>query len=158
MQSENLRAIINCAFDYEATGSFPKAQKLLLKAHKIMPDDANIVVWLGDNFYFQERWKDAEKWYQQGISLDAKSFFAWRGLGLALAQRKKWDDAAQAFEKASQLKPGDLDIYLILGDIYYMELRDLEKALERYENFVQRGGNDPDVNAAILDIKKQLAK
>ena len=61
-----------------------------------MPEDANIVVWLGDNAYFQKKWKVAEGWYQQGIALDEKSFFAWRGLGMALAQRKRWADAANA--------------------------------------------------------------
>jgi len=157
-QDENLRALINCAFDYEAVSSFPKAQRLLLKAHKILPKDPNIVVWLGDNAYFQRKWTDAEKWYQEAIALDDKVFFAWRGLGLTLAQRKRWADAAQALEKASKLKPGDLDMYVTLGDVYYLQLKDLKSALAKYEEFVQRGGNDPDVRDAILEIKKQLEK
>ncbi|MDF1702922.1 MAG: tetratricopeptide repeat protein, partial [Planctomycetota bacterium] len=95
-QKENLRALINCAFDYEARGTFPKAQKMLLQAHDILPEDANIVVWIGDNFYFQGKMKDAEKWYQEAIAMDEKSFFAWRGLGLTFAQRKKWSDAIAA--------------------------------------------------------------
>lgn len=156
---ENLRAIINCAFDYEATGSFPKAQKLLLRAHEILPEDANIVVWLGDNYYFQNKYRDAEKWYQQALSMDEKNFFAWRGLGLALSQlKKRWGDAAAAFERASEIMPKDLELYIVLGDIYYLELKDLEKALAKYQAFVQRGGNDPEVNDAILELKKQLEK
>ncbi len=157
-QEENLRAIINCAFDYEAKGSFPKAQKLLLKAHEILPKDANIVVWLGDNQFFQRKFPQAEKWYQEAIALDEKSFFAWRGLGLALSQRKRWADAAQALEKASKIKPDDLDMYVALGDVYYRELKDLKTALAKYEEFIQRGGNDPDVRDVILEIKKLLEK
>ena len=157
-QGDNLRALINCAFDYEAGGAFNKALKLLQRAHELLPKDANIVVWLGDNYYFQEKYKDAEKWYQQAIQLDEKQFFAWRGLALSLSQRKKWDDAAEAFEKASSIKPEDLELYIVLGDIYYLELKDLPKALAKYQAFVQRGGNDPEVNDAILEIKKQLEK
>jgi tetratricopeptide (TPR) repeat protein len=157
-QAKNLRALINCAFDYEASGAFARALKLLQQAHDILPKDANIVVWIGDNYYFQARYHDAEKWYKQAISMDEKSFFAWRGLGLSLAQRKKWEDAADALEKASKLKPKDLDLIVILGDLYYDQLHDLEKALAKYQEFVQKGGNDPDVNDAILEIKKKLAK
>ena len=92
--------------------------------------DANIVVWLGDNNYFQRKWQDAEKWYQEAIGLDEKSFFAWRGLGLTMAKRKRWNDAAQALEKASQIKPDDLEMYIALGDIYYVELKELKKSRE----------------------------
>ena len=31
-------------------------------------------------------------------------------------------------------------------------------ALAKYEEFVQRGGNDPEVTDAILEIKKELEK
>lgn len=157
-QEKNLRALINCAFDHEARGTFPKAQKYLLEAHELLPDDANIVVWVGDNFYFQKKWKDAEDWYQKAIGMDEKSFFGWRGLGLTHAQRKKWADAVAAFEEARKIKKDDLDLIVLLGDIYYTHLKDLKTALARYQEFVQRGGNDPDVNDAILEIKKELEK
>ena len=157
-QDENIRALINCAFDYEAQGVFPKAQKLLIKAHEILPDDPNIVVWIGDNFYFQKKWDDAMKWYRQAVQMDEKSFFGYRGLGLALSQKKKWSDAIAAFEEARKIKKDDLDLIVLLGDIYYTHLKDLKTALERYQEFVQRGGNDPDVNDAIIEIKKQLEK
>ena len=157
-QDKNLRAIINCAFDYEAKGSFPKALKLLKEAHEILPEDPNIVTWIGDNHYFQEKWKDAERWYQEAVQMDEKSFFAWRGLGLTYAQTKKWDDSIAALEKARALKKDDLDLLVLIGDIYYTHLKDLKTALERYQEFVQRGGNDPDVNDAIIEIKKELEK
>jgi len=157
-QSENLRALINCAFDYEAMGVFPKALKLLKTAHKLLPEDANIVVWIGDNAYFQKKWKVAESSYQEAIAMDETSFFGWRGLGLTLAQRKRWADCVAALEKARAIKKSDLDLIVLLGDIYFTHLKDPKTALARYQEFVQRGGNDPDVNDAILDIKKQLEK
>jgi tetratricopeptide (TPR) repeat protein len=157
-QKDNLRALINCAFDHEAGGAFPKATKLLLQAHDVVPNDANVCVWLGDNHYFQKKWKEAESWYQKAIGLDEKSYFGWRGLGLTLAQKRRWADCANALEKASALKPDEVDLYVTLGDIYYEELKDLETALKRYEEYVQRGGTDPQVQEAITEIKKELER
>lgn len=157
-QEENLRALINSAFDHEATGAFPKAYEMLVKAQKIAPDDVDIVTWLGDNAYFQEKWKDAEKWYQKAVGMDEKAFFAWRGLGFALGQQKRWADAVVAFERARALKPTDKDILFALGDIYMVELEDLEKALAAYEEYVQAGGDDPAVPEIIAEIKKELGK
>lgn len=157
-QEENLRAIINSAFDHEATGAFPKAQDMLLRAHKIAPDDADVVVWLGDNSYFQEKWKDAEKWYQKAVGMDEKSFFGWRGLGFTLGHQKRWADCVAALEKARALKPTDTDILMALGDIYMLELEDLEKAQKAYEEYVQAGGDDPSVPEIIEEIKKALGK
>lgn len=157
-QEENLRALVNCAFDHEALGAFSKAADLLLKAHKIAPDDADIMVWLGDNYYFQEKWKDAEKWYQQAVQKDEKSFFGWRGLGFTLGHQKRWEDAVAALEKARAIKPTDQDVLLGLGDIYLSELEDLEKALKAYEEYLAAGGQDPSVQGLIDDIKKELGK
>lgn len=152
----NLRAIVNSAFDHEALGAFPKAQDMLLRAHKIAPDDVDIVVWLGDNAYFQEKWKDAIKWYQKAAGMDPTSFYAWRGLGFALAKERRWSDSVAALEKAKAIKADDIDVLIALGDIYYLELEKLEEALKAYEAYVQAGGTDPNVPEVIAEIKKAL--
>lgn len=157
-QEQNLRALVNCAFDHEALGAFAKSHDMLLRAHKVAPDDVDIVVWLGDNDYFQERWKDAEKWYQKAVGMDEKSFFGWRGLGFTLGHQKRWADAAAALEKSKALRPTDKDVLLALGDIYMLELEDLEKALTAYEEYVQAGGDDPAVPEIITEIKKALGR
>jgi superkiller protein 3 len=157
-QDKNLRVLVNCAFDYEAMGAYPKAAKLLEQAHEVSPKDPDIMVWLGDNMYFQKKWKEAESWYQRAIAENEEHFFAWRGLGLAFAQRKRWADCVAAFEKASKLKPEDLDLYLTLGDIYYDELDDPKSALKAYQEYLQRGGNDPAVADTITELQKEIDK
>jgi tetratricopeptide (TPR) repeat protein len=155
---QNLRALVNCAFDHEALGAFNKAADILQKAHKIAPDDPDIMVWIGDNLYFQEKFKDAAKWYQQAVQKDPKSFFGWRGLGFALGHEKRWVDAAAALEKARAIKPTDLDVLLGLGDIYSSELEEYEKALTAYEEYLAAGGQDPSVQGIIDELKKELGK
>jgi tetratricopeptide (TPR) repeat protein len=154
----NFRALVNLAFDYEHLGAFPKAEDYLKQAQKLRPQDVDVLVWLGDNSYFQEKWKDAAAYYQRAIGLDDKSFFGWRGLGFAMAHQKRWADAVQALEQAKTLRPTDKDVLLALGDIYLSELKDLESALAAYEAYVAAGGDDPDVPALIEEIRKELGK
>ena len=54
--------------------------------------------------------------------------------------------------------PTDTDILMALGDIYMLELEDLEKAQKAYEEYVQAGGDDPSVPEIIEEIKKALGK
>ena len=121
-------------------------------------EDPDLHVWLGDNLYFQEKWRDAEKSYLDAIELDEASFYAWRGLGLTFGQQDQWGDAANALEKARKLKPDDEDVLYMLGGIYLTELEDLEKALDAFLAYVAAGGSDPDVPDTIVEIRKQLAK
>ncbi len=155
-QKDNIRGLVNCAFDYEQLGTFPKAEDYLRRAVDIRPKDPDLRVWLGDNLYFQEKYRDAEKSYLEAIDLDAKSFYAWRGLGLTFGAEEKWNDAANAFEKARKLKAEDSDILFMLGNIYLYELEDLEKALDAFLAYVAVGGSDPDVPKTIVEIRKQL--
>ena len=155
---DNLRAIINCAFDHEMLGAFPKALKLLERAHKLLPEDVMIMVWVGDNHYFSKKYKTAIDWYEKAINGDKENFFAWRGLGYALGHRKKWDDAAKALEKARKLNEKDLDVLLSLGDIYLNETEDLEAAVAVFQDYVQRGGDDPAVPELIIEIQKRIKK
>ena len=90
--------------------------------------------------------------------MDEESFFAWRGLGYTLGHMKRWEDAVMALEKAKKIKGDDLDVYLALGDIYMAEIEDLEKALSNFQEYVQRGGNDPAIQDLIIEIQKQLKK
>lgn len=157
-QRENLRVLINCAFDHEAMGAYPKATKLLEQAHEVSPKDPMIMVWLGDNQYFQKRWKEAEAWYQKAIALEEGNFFAWRGLGFTLAQRKRWADALSAFERASQARPDDLDLYLTMGDICADHLDDPAGAVKHYQTYIQRGGTDPAIADIVQELLKELEK
>jgi tetratricopeptide (TPR) repeat protein len=155
-QEKNVRALLNCAFDYEALTTYAKAEELLEKVRAIKPDDAEVATFLGDNLCFQHKWKTAIKAYQDAIRLDAKNRFAWRGMGLALAEDDKTEDAVSALEKAKSMKSDDPPVLLKLGDLYADKLDNLEKALENYEAYVKAGGPDPDVPRIVEEIKKEI--
>jgi tetratricopeptide (TPR) repeat protein len=154
-QDRNVRALLNCAFDYEALTTYKKAEDLLRKAKAVRPDDPEILTFLGDNLSFQKKWKEAAKIYQEALKLDEKNRFAWRGLGIALAQDSKEDDAIEALEKAKALKGDDTTTLVLLGSLY-LGKEDLEKALAAFEAYVKAGGNNPDIPVLIDNIKKEL--
>jgi tetratricopeptide (TPR) repeat protein len=139
-------------------GAFPKAEAYLRRARKADPEDPLLATWLGDNLFFQEKYKEAEKVYAEATQLDPKSFYAWRGLGFTQGKMKRWNDAVQSLEKAKEIKPEDHDVLVSLGDIYLAELEEPEKALENYEAYVQAGGTDPSIPALITEIRKLLGK
>lgn len=156
-QEGNIRALLNCAFDYEALSQYKKAEELLLRARQLRPDEAEYAVFHGDNLFFQKKWKPAIKAYQDAIKLDDKNRFAWRGLGFALSQDDKIDDAIEALLKAKALKADDPPTLIVLGDLYAVEKKDYEKALEAYEAYVKAGGTNPDVPTIIENLKNELA-
>ena len=154
-QDKNIRALLNCSFDYEAVGNYKKAEDLLEKVRTIRPDDAEIATFLGDNLTFQKKWKSAIKAYLEATKLDEKNRFAWRGLGIAYSQDDQDDKAIDALEKAKTLKPDDTTTLLVLGDTY-MGKGELEKALVDFEAYVKAGGSNGDIPALIEQLKAQI--
>jgi tetratricopeptide (TPR) repeat protein len=157
-QDKNYRALLMSALDHDALGAHGKAEELLLKLRTIRPDDAEVATFLGDNLYFQKKWKAAIKAYQAATKIDAKNRFAWRGLGAAFEKDGKPEDAVDALEKARALKGDDAVVLFALGRLYLYELEDLKKALEAYEGYVKAGGGDTTVPGLIEQIKAELGE
>lgn len=155
-QEKNVRALLNCAFDQEALSQYKRAEELLRKVREIRPEDSEVATYLADNLFFQKRYKESIRVYQEAVKLDDKNRFAWRGLGIGLAQDDKPQDAVDALEKAKALKKDDQPTLLVLGDLYMTEIKNLEKALENYEAYVKAGGNNPDVPVIIDELKKEI--
>jgi tetratricopeptide (TPR) repeat protein len=153
---KHLRALLCCAFDYEALGSYKKAEDYLKRAKQVRPEDSEITTYLGDNQFFQHDYGRAIKSYQEATRLDEKNRFAWRGLGLSLQEASKHEDAVEALEKAKALKADDQVTLISLGDIYRHDLENLEKALENYQAYLKAGGNNPDIPLVIEDLKKEI--
>lgn len=155
-QDKNVRALLNCAFDYEALTQYKKAEDFLEKVRAVRPDDSEVATFLGDNLSFQKKWKAAIKVYVEALKLDEKNRFALRGLGIAYSQDDQIDKALDTLEKAKSLKPDDATTLLVLGDLY-LSKEDYEKALTNYEAYVKAGGSNGDIPGLIEQIKAQIA-
>ena len=155
-QDKNVRALLAGAFDHEALSQYKRAEEMLQKVREIRPDDSEVAFFLGDNQFFQKKYKSAIKAYQVAVKLNEKNRYGWRGLGISLAQDEKPQDAVDALEKAKALKADDQPTLLILGDLYLNDIEDLDKALENYKAYVKAGGNNPDVPRLIEEIQKEI--
>lgn len=153
---DDLRVILSLAFDHEALGDYRKAVKLFDRAHELKPDDVQIMLWLADNWYFQKKWTKAQDWYEKATSADPASFHAWRGIGYCLLQEREWREAAAALERAKGLDTKEVEMLLVLGDLYLNELDDDRKALETFKAYVDRGGDDPDIPDLITELETRL--
>lgn len=156
-QKDNLRALINCAFAHEGNSAFSKAAKLLEHAHSVAPSDANILVWLADNQYFQKKFKQAEGNYRDAVALDAKSFFGWRGLGFCLTEAGKVAEAIEALEKAFALQADAIELLILMGDLLLQDEK-LEAAYDKYKAYVDAGGDNPEVSEALRELADELGK
>ena len=77
-------------------------------------------------------------------------------LGMAAARADDFGTAAQAFGRATQLRPDFAYAHYYAGQSYQKE-RNLEKAMEHYQYFVELAPESPD-RAAVQAIMRTLRK
>ncbi len=161
IDKKNVRALIMLALDHWLDGSAPKAIKMLEKALKIRPEDSLAWTFLGDVHMDSGKATRAIKAYKKAVEIDPGNFRAWYHLGITLdEEKKKYEDAAEAYEKAhaATVNP-PLDLLLKLGGIYDDDLLNRpEKALQYYEAYQKAGGAEEWVQERIDDLKDLLGK
>jgi tetratricopeptide (TPR) repeat protein len=159
-QDKNVRGLLNLAFDYEAITDYKRAEDLLERVRRIRPEDSEVATFVGDNLFFQHKWKDAIAAYTEATKLDEKNRLAWRGLGLSQLQSGKPEECIAPLEKAKAIKADDPATLIALGDAYSDNgsQRDLQKAKDAYEAYLKAGGSDGDVPAIIEQLRKELEK
>ncbi len=122
------------ARELEARGQFDDAVNAYKKVMELAPEDAVAYVRL------------ASLYVQRGVPRAAVMVY------VALAEmhvaRERWEKAALAYEKGSELAPDDAEIHTALRDVYIKlgKLRDASKVQERIDRTVTgpraRGGTD----------------
>ena len=81
-------------------------------------------------------WADELRLWKTATYEDPKAFPAWNNLGKAYMDRKRFDLAAQAFEKAIELSPERHDTYRNLGNAR-LRSGDLRSAMDAYRQALQ---------------------
>ena len=82
------------------------------------PQNARVLVLVGQIHLDQQQFDLAEKYLRQALAIDKQSPEANYGLGLALAKQNRLDDARSYFEEAITLKPDYADAVNDLGALY----------------------------------------
>lgn len=70
-------------------------------------------------------------------------------LGLVRQRKGQFADAEKSFLQALVVNPAYPEVYLSLGDLYALDLKDKVKAAESYEKYIKAGGGDPRAKAFL---------
>jgi len=113
-----------------------KAEKALLRAVEIKPDNATAIIALGEVYWRQKRNTEAEQTLLDGLKLDDKSWHGHFTLG-----RLYWDmgevmKAGGPIGKTLQLKPDLAEAHLLAGNIL-LRVNQRERALVEYREYLR---------------------
>ncbi|MTV49904.1 tetratricopeptide repeat protein [Heliobacillus mobilis] len=107
---------------------------------------------MGDNFFAQQRYTEAEAYYRAALALDGSLYDAELGLAKVYVEQKKYDDAEALLKRIYQENPRNLSAIETLAGLYLNSGR-LDEALAEYrKGFAWGGGARFQAGAAkILD-------
>ena len=98
------------------------------------------------------KYSQAESIWRKLIQLDPNNAKAYNGLGIALGNQKKLDEAIAAFRKAIQLDPNSAKAYYNLGIALYYQKK-LDEAIAAYRKAIQL---DPNSANAYIGLGNAL--
>ncbi len=124
------------ATSYMDLREWARAEAALRRALDIKPDHSAAVIWLGEVYWRQKRYDEAEKVLLNGLELNDKSWH-----GHFTLSRLYWDlgdlqKAGPALGRALQLKPDFAEAHLLAGNIL-LRLNQHERALEEYREYLR---------------------
>lgn len=95
-----------------------EAEETFEKARALEPQNAYVLVGLGDTFRKQQRFDEAAACYRLVVDSDPENIFALRGLGDAYRGLQRFDEAISAWERYIAIKDQDYCVYTRLGDVH----------------------------------------
>jgi tetratricopeptide (TPR) repeat protein len=134
------------------------AEKALLRAVEIKPDNGNAKIYLGEVYWRQKRHADAETTLREGLKLEEKSWHGHFTLG-----RLYWDmgEVAKAggpIGTTLQLKPELAEAHLLAGNIL-LRVNQRERALVEYREYLRlapKGEFVSQVQELVRKVEKSL--
>ena len=135
-----------------------KAEKALLRAGEIRPQNATAMIYLGEVYWREKRNADAEQMLRDGLKLDQKSWHGHYTLG-----RLYWDmgevvKAGGPIGMTLQLKPELAEAHLLAGNIL-LRVNQRERALVEYREYLRlapKGEFVGQVQELVRKVEKTL--
>lgn len=90
----------------------------------------------GDKKRKKGQWKEAILSYDHAITIDSKSYQAWRKKGYTLSEIGNYDEALPCYEKAVRIKKDDADIWFEKASVL-AQLGQYQAAINAYTNTLQ---------------------
>lgn len=118
------------------------------------PDAPRAHVNLGLCYEAEGKWAEAVKEYEAGDAADPRTHY---NLGLVRRRLGNLTGAVEAFQRATEMRPGEARYAAALGDAY-VEAQMPEAALGAYEKAVRSGGENFEIVVRLAQISTKLEK
>jgi Flp pilus assembly protein TadD len=146
---------------YARSGKFGDSESYYRKALADAPggpDAADLHRALAATLVKEGKATEAESEFRAALRLDPNNADASRGLAESLYLQERWTDAASVIERLVQSPSAPAGLYFFLGTCYD-RLRDRKRALDAYEQFLQRStGSNPDQEWQVRQRAKLLSR
>jgi len=150
ISSEHWDLLYSRGIAYERNNQWNKSEKDLLKVLELMPNQPDVLNYLGYSWIEQNYNLDqAKKFIIKAVGIRPSDPYIVDSLGWAYYNLKEYDKAVEELERAVNLKPTDPIINDHLGDAYFEVNRKLE-ALYQWKKAIQFNPKD--------DLEKEIEK
>jgi tetratricopeptide (TPR) repeat protein len=134
-------AILSLTYDWysnpvysgeEADDYVFKAEQASAKALQLDSENVLAVAFRAEIYMRQLRYNEALDFAERAVAMDNSSFDTYRVYGFVLeSQGGRYDEAIEAYKKATEINPNLTFLYLSIG-VNYRELKQYDKALEYF--------------------------
>ncbi len=138
-------------------------QREIAQLEELLKDDrGNYRAWiqLGNNRFETEDFLKAVEAYQRALALDGSDPDVWTNLGVMYRRAGDYRQAIESFTKAAALDSGHVTSRLKLGEVYVNDLKDLEKGIRAWEEYLTLepyGPRSDNILRQLEEIKKLVA-
>jgi tetratricopeptide (TPR) repeat protein len=108
------------AYTNSSTPDYKSAIAILNKAKVANPNDANVLVALGDAFYGDKNQNEAYVSYRSAFQMDNTLIRAKMQLGVLLKGARNFTEATKAYDEVIALNPNYGPVYRELAETYYL--------------------------------------
>jgi tetratricopeptide (TPR) repeat protein len=120
----------------ERAGNFVPAANELQRAAEMDPSESNIFDW-GSELLIHRTLEPAAEVFSRGLERYPNSPRLAVGLGLALYQRGRYDEAVKAFLHATDLTPTDSRAYYFLSQAYDSSPNQADAVIQRFRRYAE---------------------
>ena len=135
-----------------------KAERALLRAIEIKPQNPPAMIYLGEVYWRQKRYPEAEQTLREGLRLDEKSWHGQFTLGRLYWDMGEVTKAGGPIGMTLQLKPELAEAHLLAGNIL-LRVNQRERALVEYREYLRlapKGEFVGQVQELVRKVEKTL--
>jgi tetratricopeptide (TPR) repeat protein len=153
----NVDFLLGMGKSYEGIGQLSAAFELYAGVARMAPKQPDVFGLMGQVLSLEQQHDQAIVTYRRGLELYPKNPALAYGLGHELSAMMQFNDAIEAFKKSVRTRSDEkrfFEAYKDIGDIYYYDLKNPEKAKDFYKKYMKFGGKDETVVSMVNSAKK----